>query len=152
MGRWRIQDELARLGHRIASRRSGSSCTSRASIRLFAAVARPGESSSPSGSWRCASEKPGPFGNSTSSSPLSVAVRRWLVLQPHFVVFGLSSLVVAGFRAVLVAPAPVGPGPLAAAVVAGGDQVCQETLDLAKCERYEAAARAFGAIAAVTAR
>ena len=32
-----------------------------------------------------------------------------LVLQQHFVVISLSSLVVAGFGAVLVAPAPLGP-------------------------------------------
>ena len=33
-----------------------------------------------------------------------------------------------------------------------GDQVCQETADLAEREADEAAARAFGALAAVTAR
>jgi hypothetical protein len=70
----------------------------------------------------------------------------------HFVVFGLSSLVVAGFGAVLVASAPAGPGPDGGAAGDGGDQVCQETADLAEREADEAAARAFGAIAAVTAR
>jgi len=34
----------------------------------------------------------------------------------------------------------------------GGDQVCQETADLAERERDEAAARTFGAVAAVTLR
>jgi hypothetical protein len=67
-------------------------------------------------------------------------------------VLGVSSLVVAGFGAVLVAAAPVGPGPGGGAGGRGGDQVCQETADLAEREADEAAARAFGAIAAVTER
>lgn len=65
---------------------------------------------------------------------------------------GVSSLVVGLPGAVLVASAPVGPGPGQGALVDGGGQVCQETLDLAKRDWNEAAARAFGAIAAVTAR
>jgi hypothetical protein len=79
-------------------------------------------------------------------------VRHALILQQHFVIFGASSLVVGLFGAVLVAPSPVGPGPGHGALGNGGDQVCQETLDLAKRDWDEAAARAFGAIAAVTAR
>jgi hypothetical protein len=75
-----------------------------------------------------------------------------VVLQQHFVVIGLSSLVVADFGALLVAAAPAGPGPYDAAAGNGGDQVCQETADLAERDRDEAAARAFGAIAAVTHR
>jgi hypothetical protein len=67
-------------------------------------------------------------------------------------VLDVSSLVVAGFGAVLVASAPAGPGPDGGAAGTGGDQVCQETADLAEREADEAAARAFGAIAAVTAR
>ena len=56
------------------------------------------------------------------------------------------------FCAVLVASSPGGPGP--GSGVAGGadDQVCQETADLAERDRDEAAARAFGAVAAVTDR
>lgn len=65
---------------------------------------------------------------------------------------GVSSLVVAGLGAVLVASAPAGPGPGGGAAGRGGDQVCQETADLAEREADEAAARAFGAVAAVTAR
>jgi hypothetical protein len=68
------------------------------------------------------------------------------------VIFGASSLVVGLSGAVLVASAPVGPGPGHGAGGDGGDQVCQETLGLAQREWDEAAARAFGAIAAVTAR
>jgi hypothetical protein len=75
-----------------------------------------------------------------------------LVLQQHFVVLGLSSLVVAGFGAVLVPTAPAGPGPGGGPARDAGDQVCQETADLAEREADEAAARAFGAIAAVTDR
>jgi hypothetical protein len=75
-----------------------------------------------------------------------------LVRQQHFVVFGLSSLVMAGSGAVLVGSAPLGPGPDDGAGGGGGDQVCQETADLAERDRDEAAARAFGAVAAVTAR
>ena len=73
-----------------------------------------------------------------------------LVLQQHFVVFGLSSLVVADFGAMLVAPAPGGPGQGRVAGGTLGGQVCQETADLADRDRDEAAARAFGAVAAVT--
>ena len=58
----------------------------------------------------------------------------------------------AGLGAVLVGAAPVGPGPDGGVVRGGGDQVCQETADLAERDRDEAAARAFGAVAAVTAR
>ena len=65
-----------------------------------------------------------------------------LVLQQHFVVLGLSSLVMAGFGSVLVAAAPGRPGPGGGAVGDGGDQVCQETADLAERDRDEAAARA----------
>jgi hypothetical protein len=75
-----------------------------------------------------------------------------LVLQPHFVVFGLSSLVVAGAGAVLVAAAPAGPGPGECPVGQGVGQVCQQTADFAEGERNEAVARSFGVIAAVTAR
>ena len=75
-----------------------------------------------------------------------------LVLQQHFVVFDSSSLVVAGFSAVLVVPAPAGPGPGGSPAGNGGDQVCQETADLAERDWDEAAARAFGAVAAVTHR
>lgn len=74
------------------------------------------------------------------------------VLQPHFVVICLSALVVGLLGAVLVASPPVGPGPGHDAVERGGDQVCQETLDLAQRDWDEAAARACGAIAEVTAR
>jgi hypothetical protein len=75
-----------------------------------------------------------------------------LVLQSHFVMLGVSALVVGLLGAVLVASAPVGPGPGHDAVDRRGDQVCQETLGFAQREWDEAAARAFGAIAAVTAR
>jgi hypothetical protein len=75
-----------------------------------------------------------------------------LVLQQHFVVISLSSLVVAGSGALLVTSAPAGPVPGDSAAGPGGDQVCQETADLAEREVDEAAARAFGALAAVTAR
>jgi hypothetical protein len=75
-----------------------------------------------------------------------------LVLQQHFVILGVSALVVGLSGAVLVASAPEGPRPGRSAVGDGGDQVCQETLGLAQREWDEAAARAFGAIAAVTAR
>ena len=84
--------------------------------------------------------------------PRSRSTAGVLVLQQHFVVSGLSSLVVAGFGAVLVAAAPAGPGPGGGPGGEGGDQVCQETADLAEREADEAAARAFGAVAAVTAR
>ena len=77
---------------------------------------------------------------------------RCLILQQHFVVLDLFSLVVADFGAVLVTPAPTGPGPGGGAGGEGGDQVCQETADLAEREADEAAARAFGAVAAVTHR
>ena len=75
-----------------------------------------------------------------------------LVRQQHFVVISVSSLVVADPGAVLVGAAPVGPGPGGGAAGDGRDQVCQETADLAERDRDEAAARAFGAVAAVTAR
>jgi hypothetical protein len=75
-----------------------------------------------------------------------------LVLQQHFVIYCLSSLVVAGSGAVLVASPPGGPGPDGGAAGDAGGQVCQETADLADRDRDEAAARAFGAVAAVTAR
>ena len=82
-------------------------------------------------------------------APMAAAV---LVLQPHFVVIGLSLLVVAGSGAVLVSSAPAGPGPDGGVAGDDGDQVCQETADLADRDRDEAAARAFGAVAAVTDR
>lgn len=75
-----------------------------------------------------------------------------LVLQPHVVMFGASALVVGLLDAVLVTSPPVGPGPGHDTLGHGGDQVCQASPDLAQCERDETAARAFGAIAAVTAR
>jgi hypothetical protein len=75
-----------------------------------------------------------------------------LVRQQHFVVIALSSLVVAGSGAVLVGAAPAGPGPYGGAAGDAGGQVCQETADLAERDRDEAAARAFGAVAAVTER
>jgi len=75
-----------------------------------------------------------------------------LVRQQHFVVISLSSLVVAYAGAVLVVSSPVGPGPGGGAARGGGCQVCQETADLRERDRDEAAARAFGAFAAVTAR
>ena len=75
-----------------------------------------------------------------------------LVLQQQIVIYCLSSLVVAGSGAVLVGAAPAGPGPYGGAGGDGGGQVCQETADLAERDRDEAAARAFGAVAAVTAR
>ena len=67
-------------------------------------------------------------------------------------IYGLSSLVVAGSGAVLVVPAPAGPGTCGGSAGGCGDQVCQETADPAERDRDEAAARAFGAIAAVTDR
>jgi hypothetical protein len=95
----------------------------------------------------------------TDGTAVYPSARRWavrgeasLVLQQHFVVIRLSSLVVAGFSAVLVAAAPAGPGPGGRVAGRGGDQVCQETADLAERAADEAAARAFGEIAAVTAR
>jgi hypothetical protein len=75
-----------------------------------------------------------------------------LVLQQHFVTQTLSSLVVGLPGAVLVPSAPQGPRPGHGAVGDDGDQVCQETLDLAERDRDKAAARAFGAVAAVTER
>ena len=75
-----------------------------------------------------------------------------LVLQQYFVMHCLSSLVVAGSGAVLVASSPVGPRPGGSTGGDGRGQVCQETADLAERDRDEAAARAFGAVAAVTAR
>ena len=75
-----------------------------------------------------------------------------LVLQPHLVIFAASSLVVGLSGAVLVTTAPVGPRPGHGTVGDAGDQVCQETLGLAQRDRDEAAARAFGATAVVTAR
>ncbi len=75
-----------------------------------------------------------------------------LVLQQYFVICGLSSLVVAGPGAVLVVPAPAGPGPCGGSAGGCGGQVCQETADLAERDRDEDAARACGAVAAVTAR
>jgi hypothetical protein len=71
--------------------------------------------------------------------------------QQDFVAFGLSALVVAGSGAVLVG-APLGPVPDDGPGRGGGHQVRQETADLAERDRDEAAARAFGAVAAVTAR
>jgi len=76
-------------------------------------------------------------------------LQRRLVLQQHFVVLCRSSLVVAGSGAVLMEAAPAGPGPGRGAAGDGGDQVCQETTDLAERDRDEAAARAVGAMAAV---
>jgi hypothetical protein len=84
---------------------------------------------------------------------ICVGVAVWgLVLQQYFVIDFLSSLVVAGFGAVLVASSPGGPGPGGGAGRDVGDQVCQETADLAECDRDKAAARTFGEFAAVTAR
>ena len=70
-------------------------------------------------------------------------------LRYSWPVFAGSGLVLAF---VLVASSPVGPGPGGGAARGGGDQVSQETADLAERDRDEAAARAFGAVAAVTAR
>jgi hypothetical protein len=75
-----------------------------------------------------------------------------LVLQQYFVIDSLSSFVVADPGLVLVMSSPGGPGPGGGAGGDGGDQVCQETADLRERDRDEAAARAFGAFAAVTAR
>ena len=75
-----------------------------------------------------------------------------LVLQQYFVMHCLSSLVVAGSGAVLVGAAPAGPCPCGGAPGDVDYQVCQETADLAERDRDEAAARAFGAVAAVTDR
>ncbi len=69
-----------------------------------------------------------------------------LLLQPHFVIIGSFSLVVAGFGAVLVASASAGPGPSGPAAGDGGDQVCQETSDLAERDWDEAADRAIAAV------
>src|ERR1700727_1120902 len=98
-----------------------------------------------------------PCGRLGVRPPCARPARMWggrarLVLQQHFVIYCLSSLAVTGSGAVLVASSPGGPGP--GSGVAGGadDQVCQETADLAERDRDEAAARAFGALAAVTAR
>src|SRR6478672_7282481 len=94
---------------------------------------------------------PAGFGMAMSSgtSPprtggLTISVSLIVILQPHFVVMGLSSLVVADSGAVLVAPAPGGPGHGCAAGGRLGGYVCQETADLAERARDEAAARAFG--------
>jgi hypothetical protein len=65
---------------------------------------------------------------------------------------GLSSPVMADLGAVLVAAAPARPGPRGGAAGEDGNQVCQETAGLAERDRDEAAARAFGAVAAVTDR
>jgi hypothetical protein len=75
-----------------------------------------------------------------------------LVLQQHFVILCLSSLIVADSGLVLVVSSPGGPGPGGGAARGRRDQVCQETADLRERDRDEAAARAFGAFAAVTAR
>jgi hypothetical protein len=64
----------------------------------------------------------------------------------------LSSAVMAGPGLVLVVSSPGGPGPGGSTAGSDGDQVCQKTADLAERDRDEAAARAFGAFAAVTAR
>ena len=88
-----------------------------------------------------------------SRSPYAVrdtALIRRLVLRPHLVMSVLSSLVVAGSGGVLVASAPAGSGPCGGPAGGGGDQVCRESADLAERDRDEAAARAFGAVAAVT--
>ena len=58
----------------------------------------------------------------------------------------------AGSGLVLVVSSPGGPGPGGWAGGDGRGQVCQETADLRERDRDEAAARAFGAFAAVTAR
>jgi hypothetical protein len=50
---------------------------------------------------------------------------RHLVLQPHFVIVGLFSSVVAGSGLVLVVSSPRGPGPGRSAGRGAGDQVCQ---------------------------
>ncbi|GLY71080.1 hypothetical protein Atai01_76990 [Amycolatopsis taiwanensis] len=68
----------------------------------------------------------------TNQNPTNVPARDYLVLQPHFVVISLSALVVGLLGAVLVASTPLGPGPGHGAVEWGGDQVCQETFDLAQ--------------------
>ena len=91
-----------------------------------------------------------PLPATTTARSLSAA--GVLVRQQHFVIYCLSSPVVAGSGAVLVGAAPVRPGPCGCAAGDPGDQVCQETADLAERDRDEAAARAFGALAAVTAR
>jgi hypothetical protein len=70
-------------------------------------------------------------------------VSRSLVRQQHFVVICLSSLVVAYAGAVLVVSSPGGPGPGGSTAGDLGDQVCQETADLAERDRDEAAARAY---------
>jgi hypothetical protein len=75
-----------------------------------------------------------------------------VALQPHFVVFRLSAQVVGLPRAVLVTSTPARPSPGHDAVEWGDDQVYQKKFDLAERDWDEAAARAFGAIAAVTAR
>ena len=75
-----------------------------------------------------------------------------LVLQQYFAIYRLSSFVVARSGLVLVVSSPGGPGPGGGAGRGGRDQVCQETADLRERDRDEAAARAFGAFAAVTAR
>ena len=75
-----------------------------------------------------------------------------LVLQQYFVIDRPPSFVMADPGLVLVMSPPGGPGPGGGAGGDSGDQVCQETADLAERDCDEAAARAFGALAAVTAR
>ena len=75
---------------------------------------------------------------------LTISVSLVVILQPHFVVMGLSSLVVADSGAVLAASARGGPGQGCAADGRLGGYVCQETADLAERDRDEAAARASG--------
>src|SRR5438445_11064272 len=73
-----------------------------------------------------------------------------LILQQYFVIYSVSSLVVAGPGAVLVVSAPARPGPCGGSAGGCGDQVCQEAADPAECDPHAIAARAFGALAAVS--
>lgn len=77
---------------------------------------------------------------------------RPLVLQHHFVIFCLSSLVVGLFSSILVSPSPPRPAACRSQVRERSDHVCQEMLDFTECEWNEAAANTFGETAAVTAR
>jgi len=86
------------------------------------------------------------------SLPGGLGLNTDLVQQQHFVVISSPSLVVTDPGPVLVASSPARPGPCGGAAGDGGGQVCQETADLAERDRDEAAARTFGAVAAVTAR
>src|SRR5262249_32257395 len=103
------------------ARRRGSARANRPAIRP---ISSSNCSPSPSGGLRWA-QRPPPDCHDSSQTMI---IKRWsfpcptppqrrsrspagvLLLQQHFVVIGLSSLVVADFGAVLVAPAPPGPG------------------------------------------